>query len=92
VNVIHIYLNLKIRVEWFTWSLSYKCTLIKFAIPNSESGLFYISKIEFFSIAPCNVSLLIIFASFLVSVLCFFFDDFLSKVVALPHPQFKITF
>ena len=31
-----------------------------------------------------KLSLLILFASFLVSVLCFFFDGFLSKVIALP--------
>ena len=35
------------------------------------------SNIGLFSIAPC-------FASFLVSVLCFFFDGSLSKVIAFP--------
>jgi hypothetical protein len=37
-----------------------------------------------------KLSLLIHFASFLVSVLCFFFDGSLSKVIALPT-ALKIT-
>jgi hypothetical protein len=38
-----------------------------------------------FSLLPLvQLSLLILFASFLVSVLFFFFDDSLSKVIALP--------
>ena len=31
-----------------------------------------------------KLSLLILFASFLALVICFFFDGFLSKVIALP--------
>jgi len=44
-----------------------------------------------------KLSLLILFASFLVSFLCFFFDGFLSKiiamaiVVALKGDSYKIT-
>ena len=40
--------------------------------------------IDIFFIASLKLSLLILFASFLVSVLCFFCDGFLSKVIALP--------
>ena len=38
-----------------------------------------------------KLSLLILFVSFLVSVLCFFFDGFLSKVIALKGDSDKIT-
>ena len=38
-----------------------------------------------------NLSLLILFASFFVSVLCFFFDGSLSKVIALPTIEIVIV-
>ena len=40
-------------------------------------------NIGLFSIAPCKVITLNPFSSFLVSILCFFFDASLSKVIAL---------
>jgi hypothetical protein len=43
------------------------------------------SNIGLFSMLLVKLSLLILFASFLVSVLCFFFDGFHSKVIALSH-------
>ena len=51
------------------------------------------SNIGLFSIAPCIVklSLLSLFAPFLVSVLCFFFDGFLSKAIALPTIAISIV-
>ena len=42
------------------------------------------SNIGLFSIAPCKVITLNRLASFFVSVLCFFFNGSLSKVIALP--------
>jgi hypothetical protein len=40
--------------------------------------------LDFSLLLHVKLSLLILFASFFVSVLCFFFDGFLSKVIALP--------
>ena len=45
----------------------------------------YVAIQSFISLLPLvKLSLLIIFAYFLVSVLCFFFDGLYSKVIALP--------
>ena len=41
------------------------------------------SNIGIFSIPPFKLSLLVLFASFFVSVLCFFFDDSLSLKLSL---------
>ena len=49
----------------------------KIMVPSDHSFFFW-------SFAPCKLSLLILFASFFVSVLFFFFDGSLSKVIALP--------
>jgi len=43
-----------------------------------------IAILDFSLLIPVKLSLLILFAFFLVSVLCFFFDGSLSKVIALP--------
>ena len=43
-----------------------------------------IAILDFFLLLLVKLSLLILFASFLVSVLCFFFDGFLFKGIALP--------
>ena len=43
-----------------------------------------IAILDFSLLLLVKLSLLILFASFLVSVLCFFFDGSLSKVIALP--------
>ena len=43
-----------------------------------------IAILDFSLLLLVKLSLLILFASFLVSVLCFFFIGFLSKVIALP--------
>ena len=52
-------------------------------VPSNHSNFQYCdSNNEIFFIV--KLSLLILFASFLVSVLCFFFDGSLSKVIALP--------
>ena len=48
-------------------------------------------NIGLFSIAPCKVIVLILFASFFASVLSFFFDGFLSKVIALPTTAIAIV-
>ena len=54
-------------------------------MPSNHSFFQYCeSNIRLFSIAPCKViTLLTLFASFFLSVLCFFFDGSLSKVIAL---------
>ena len=43
-----------------------------------------IAILDFSLLLLVKLSLIILFASFLVSVLCFFYDGFLSKVIALP--------
>ena len=55
-------------------------------VPSNHSVFQYCgSNIGLFYIAPCNVITLNPLASFLVSVLCFFFNRSLSKVIALPN-------
>ena len=54
-------------------------------VPFNHSNFQYCdSNIGLFSIALCKVITLNHFAYFLVSVPCFFFYAFLSKVIALP--------
>ena len=54
-------------------------------LPSNHSFFQYCdSNIELFSIAPCKVITLDPLCIFFVSVLCYFFDGFLSKVIALP--------
>ena len=53
-------------------------------VPSNHSNFQYCdSNIGLFSFAPCKVITLNPFASFFVSVLFFFFDGSLSKVIAL---------
>ena len=54
-------------------------------LPSNHSFFQYCdSNIGLFSIAPCKRINFNPFASPLVSILCFFFDGSLSKVIALP--------
>ena len=48
-----------------------------------------IDILDFSLLLLVKLSLLILLASFLVSVLCFFFDGSLSKVIALPTIAIK---
>jgi hypothetical protein len=43
-----------------------------------------IQSLDFYLLLIVKLSLLIIFGFFLLSVLCFFFDSSVSKVIALP--------
>ena len=54
-------------------------------LPSNHSLFQYCEVILDFSLLLLvKLSFLILFASFLLAVLCFFFDDPLSKVIALP--------
>ena len=53
-------------------------------VPSNHSNFQYCnSNIGLFSITPCKVITLNLLCMPLVSVLCFFFDGFLSKIIAL---------
>ena len=49
-----------------------------------ENRIYFKAILDFPLLLLVKLSLLILFAFFLVSVLCFFFGSFLSKVIALP--------
>ena len=51
---------------------------------NREVSNIVIAILNFSLLPLVKFSLLILFASFLILVLCFFFDGFLLKVIALP--------
>ena len=54
-------------------------------VPSNHSNFQYCdSNIGLFLLPLVKLSLFILFASFFLSVLCFFFDGSLSKVIALP--------
>ena len=73
------------ETEKYTAGENIIATTKKNMLPSNHSFYQYCdSNIGLFSIAPCKVINFNPFASFMVSVLCFFFDGSFSKVIALP--------
>ena len=57
---------------------------LKYKIVMLPSNHSFFAILDFSLLLLVKLSLLIFFGAFLVLVLCFFFDDSLSKVIALP--------
>ena len=62
-----------------------------FMLPSNHSFFQAIAILDFSLLLLVKLSLLILFSSFLVSVLCFFFYGSLSKVIALKGDSERIT-